>query len=171
LPFALRLGAEFFLPVIAALVVAIALVPMLEWFERRGIPSRLAAGLCVIVFLTIFLLFFTLLRFREKPPVVADNSVLVLRLEGEVPEKPAVELPDFLSNTPQTVTMTALWRSLEAAASDPHIKAVVLQQICPHLVGETRPAALPSQIENDDAAEVFEQRQSEPKLFPAVAAP
>jgi hypothetical protein len=51
------------------------------------------------------------------------------------------------------------------------IKAVVLQQICPHLVGETRPAALPSQIENDDAAEVFEQRQSEPKLFPAVAAP
>ena len=51
------------------------------------------------------------------------------------------------------------------------IKAVVLHQICPHLVGETRPAALPSQIENDDAAEVFEQRQSEPKLFPAVAAP
>ena len=39
LPFALRAGAEFFLPVTAALVVAIALVPMLEWFERRGIPS------------------------------------------------------------------------------------------------------------------------------------
>ena len=30
LPFALRVGAEFFLPVTAALVVAIALVPMLE---------------------------------------------------------------------------------------------------------------------------------------------
>src|SRR5262245_12636023 len=53
LPFALRLGAEFFLPVTAALVVAIALVPMLEWFERRGVPSRLAAGLCVLVFLAI----------------------------------------------------------------------------------------------------------------------
>src|SRR6476661_225894 len=39
LPFALRAGAEFFLPVTAALVVAIALVPMLEWFERRGVPS------------------------------------------------------------------------------------------------------------------------------------
>jgi hypothetical protein len=38
-------------------------------------------------------------------------------------------------------------------------------------MGETKPAALPSQIENDAAAEVFEQRQSEPKLFPAVAAP
>src|SRR4051812_29603537 len=35
-PFALRAGAEFFLPVTAALVIAIALVPMLEWLERRG---------------------------------------------------------------------------------------------------------------------------------------
>jgi predicted PurR-regulated permease PerM len=55
LPFALRAGAEFFMPVTAALVVAIALVPLLEWFERRGVPSRLAAGLCVIVFLTMAL--------------------------------------------------------------------------------------------------------------------
>jgi predicted PurR-regulated permease PerM len=53
LPFALRSGAEFFMPVTAALVIAIALVPLLEWFERRGVPPRLAAGLCVIVFLTI----------------------------------------------------------------------------------------------------------------------
>ena len=53
LPFALRAGAEFFLPVTAALVVAIALVPLLEWFERRGLPSKLAALLCVIVFLGI----------------------------------------------------------------------------------------------------------------------
>jgi predicted PurR-regulated permease PerM len=53
LPFALRAGAEFFMPVTAALVVAIALVPMLEWFERRGIPSRPAAGLCLIVFLVM----------------------------------------------------------------------------------------------------------------------
>jgi predicted PurR-regulated permease PerM len=53
LPFALRAGAEFFMPVTAALVVAIALVPMLEWFERRGVPSRLAAGLCVLLFLAL----------------------------------------------------------------------------------------------------------------------
>ncbi|TVV73278.1 AI-2E family transporter [Sphingomonas solaris] len=51
LPFALRSGAEFFLPVTGALVIAIALVPMLEWLERRGIPSALAAVSCVIVFL------------------------------------------------------------------------------------------------------------------------
>jgi len=53
LPFALRAGAEFFLPVTAALVVAIALVPMLEWFERRGVGPRIAAGLCVIIFLAL----------------------------------------------------------------------------------------------------------------------
>jgi len=53
LPFALRAGAEFFMPVTAALVIAIALVPMLEWFERRGVPSKMSAGLCVIVFLAI----------------------------------------------------------------------------------------------------------------------
>ena len=53
LPFALRAGAEFFLPVTAALVIAIALVPVLEWLERRRVPSTLAAFLCVIVFLTV----------------------------------------------------------------------------------------------------------------------
>jgi predicted PurR-regulated permease PerM len=55
LPFALRGGAEFFMPVTAALVIAIALVPLLEWLERRGIPSRLSAGLCVIIFLSFAL--------------------------------------------------------------------------------------------------------------------
>jgi hypothetical protein len=51
------------------------------------------------------------------------------------------------------------------------IEAVVLQLICPHLVGETKPAAFLRQIENDAAAEIFEQRHSEPKLVAAVAAP
>src|SRR5215204_5375679 len=53
LPFALRAGAPFFLPVTAALVIAIALVPMLEWFERRGLPSGIAAFLCVVLFLVV----------------------------------------------------------------------------------------------------------------------
>ena len=53
LPFALRAGAEFFMPVTAALVIAIALVPLLEWFERRRIPSKPAAGLCVLIFLAV----------------------------------------------------------------------------------------------------------------------
>ena len=52
-PFALRAGATFFLPVTAALVVAIALVPPLEWLERRRVPSPLAALFCVGLFLGI----------------------------------------------------------------------------------------------------------------------
>lgn len=53
LPFALRAGAEFFLPVTAALVIAIALVPLLEWLERRRVPSGLAALICLLVFVAI----------------------------------------------------------------------------------------------------------------------
>jgi predicted PurR-regulated permease PerM len=52
-PFALRAGAEFFLPVTAALVIAIALVPLLEWFERRRVPSGLAAFICLLLFIAI----------------------------------------------------------------------------------------------------------------------
>ena len=52
-PFALRAGAEFFLPVTAALVIAVALVPLLEWLERRRVPSPLAALLCLGFFLTV----------------------------------------------------------------------------------------------------------------------
>ncbi len=53
LPFALAAGAEFFLPLTAALVIAIALVPALDWLERRGVPSAVAALSCVIAFLIL----------------------------------------------------------------------------------------------------------------------
>jgi len=52
-PFALRAGAEFFLPVTVALVIAIALVPALEWLERHRVPSTLAAFLCLLLFLAL----------------------------------------------------------------------------------------------------------------------
>lgn len=51
LPFALKASAEFLLPVTIALVIAIALVPVLEWLERRRVPSWLAALICVVTFL------------------------------------------------------------------------------------------------------------------------
>jgi predicted PurR-regulated permease PerM len=51
IPFALREGSPFFLPLTAALVIAIALVPMLEWLERHRIPAPLAALTCVLLFL------------------------------------------------------------------------------------------------------------------------
>jgi len=53
LPFVLRAGAVFFLPVTVALVIAICLVPFLEWLERRRIPSPVAALIALTAFLFV----------------------------------------------------------------------------------------------------------------------
>ena len=52
-PFALRAGAGFFMPVTVAVVISLVLVPALEWFERRGLPSGLAALLSLLLFLVV----------------------------------------------------------------------------------------------------------------------
>jgi len=81
----------------------------------------------LLVLLTFVLLFFVALRFREKPPEIADNSVLLMRLEGAIPERPPVELPAFLVGDKPALTVAGVWRTLRMAAVDPHIKAVVLE--------------------------------------------
>jgi protease-4 len=86
----------------------------------------LATGVA-LVFLAIILLFAVALRFRESPPTIADNSVLVLRLSGELPEKPPVELPSFVSDDHAPLTVVGVWSALDRAASDTRIKALVLQ--------------------------------------------
>lgn len=53
LPFALQAGSRFFLPLTAAIVIAIALVPLLEWQERHRVPGPLAAFVCVLLFLIV----------------------------------------------------------------------------------------------------------------------
>lgn len=78
----------------------------------------------LLVFLTIGLLFLAMLRFRDRPPDIADNSVLVLRLEGDVPEKTPVEIP-FLGGA-QTLTVSDVWMTLRKAAADSRIKALVV---------------------------------------------
>ena len=52
-PFAMQAGAEFFLPLTVAIILSIALVPMLEWLERRGLPSVTSAFICVVIFLVV----------------------------------------------------------------------------------------------------------------------
>ena len=52
--------------------------------------------------------------------------MLVLRLQGEVPEKPPVELPAFLGGDRAPVTVSSVWSTLEKAAADSHIQAVVV---------------------------------------------
>ena len=80
----------------------------------------------LLVFLTVVLLFFAALRFRDKAPTIASNSVLVLRLEGEIPEKPPVELPSFLGGDGPRITLPGVWMTLKKAAVDNNIKAIVL---------------------------------------------
>lgn len=87
LPFALRAGAEFFMPVTAALVIAIALIPLLEWFERRGIPSKAAAGLCLVIFLLIAIF--------AIGSIVFPASEWVARVPSQIPKVRAALEPVF----------------------------------------------------------------------------
>jgi protease IV len=62
----------------------------------------------------------------RRPQVVA-NSALVLQLEGDLPEQPAMEYPiPFLSND-QPLTIAENWEMLRNAAADSRIQAVVLE--------------------------------------------
>ena len=81
----------------------------------------------LLVFFGFILLFAALVRFRSKPPEVADNSVLVLRLAGDIPEKPPVELPWFLGGGRDGTTIAGVWMNLKKAAADVRVKAVVVE--------------------------------------------
>lgn len=63
----------------------------------------------------------------ERRVSVADNSVLLLQLEGELPERAPVEFPlPFLEQqTPNTIL--DVWDMLRKAAVDSRIKAVVIE--------------------------------------------
>lgn len=109
MPFALRAGAEFFLPVTAALVVAIALVPMLEWFERRGVPPKLASGLCVLVFLAL-----TIFALAAIVYPAIDWVALIPQRIDRVTEALA-PLLDLYSNLQKFIDQTAARISIEAS--------------------------------------------------------
>ena len=80
-----------------------------------------------LVFLAIGLFVLLLLRFQSKPPDIADNSVLVLRLQGDIPEKPPLELPAIFGQGGGGLTIANVWMGLRKAAADSRIKAVVLE--------------------------------------------
>jgi len=81
----------------------------------------------ILVGLFLFIAVFALARLREKPPVISDNSTLVLDLEDDVPERAPVEFPiPFLERkTPPTVA--DVWTTLRKAAADSHIRAIVFE--------------------------------------------
>ena len=81
----------------------------------------------VLCILAVFVLFFALLRFRESPPTIALNSVLLLQLDGDVPERPPVEVPFGVFADRSSPTVTNVWMLLRKAAVDSRIKAVAFE--------------------------------------------
>ena len=81
----------------------------------------------VIVFIGVFAIAYAVGKKSEKPATIADGSTLVLRLEGEIPERPPIDydLPVFQNKAPLTVAN--VWAELRKAAVDSRIKAVVLE--------------------------------------------
>ncbi len=78
-------------------------------------------------FLAVVILAFAAVRLSDRKPTVASNSVLVLHLEGDIPEQPSVDVPVPFLQQQEPLTVTETWRLLQQAATDSHIKAVVLE--------------------------------------------
>nr|WP_246344346.1 AI-2E family transporter [Sphingobium fontiphilum] len=121
MPFALRAGAEFFLPLTAALVVAIALVPLLEWLERRHVPSGLAAMLAVVGFLAVANTALVLIVvpatdwFRilpERIPQIQANLAPVINFYSQ--------LQHFVDETVQMLASGPVAAAQTAAVEAPH---------------------------------------------------
>jgi protease-4 len=79
----------------------------------------------VLTFVGIGLIFLVVVHFQKKPPSVASNSVLVVRLSGDVPEKPP--LSGLFDSGAGSVTMPNVWLALRRAAGDSRISAVMLE--------------------------------------------
>jgi len=81
--------------------------------------------------LTLLILVFAIAKFAssfgEKPVTVADGSTLVLKLEGELPEKsqPEIPLPLFEEQTPMTVQ--EVWSTFRKAAADSRVKGIIFE--------------------------------------------
>lgn len=85
----------------------------------------------VLSFLTALILIFAVVRlagsFAERPITVADGSTLVVKLEGDLPEKspPEIPLPFFEAQTP--ITIREVWETFHKAASDSRIKGIIFE--------------------------------------------
>ncbi|MDP9054494.1 MAG: signal peptide peptidase SppA [Acidobacteriota bacterium] len=70
---------------------------------------------------------FAIASLRTKPAAIADGSTLILRLEGDAPEKPPLDVSIPFLHQSTAVTVENIWSMLRHAAADPRIKAVVFE--------------------------------------------
>ena len=82
----------------------------------------------VITIVGVFIIALVIGRlFANKQPTIAANSVLVLSLDGEVPEAAPVDVPIPFIQSQSVPTVRDVWSSLRQAATDNRIKAVVVE--------------------------------------------
>jgi protease-4 len=86
----------------------------------------LATG-AVLVVMIVVIGALAVASFRTRPPSVADGSTLILRLQGDVPEKPPTDLNLPFFEQQQPLTVEEVWSVLRKAAADSRIKAVVFE--------------------------------------------
>ena len=110
-------------------------------------------------------------RLDQPARLLAQGEKKLLDVASAFALDPEVILLDEPTSGVSTADKHTIMRTLVTASEKMGVKAVVLQPISSHLVGEAKSAAFLRQVENNAAAEVFEPGQCEPKLVPAVAAP
>ncbi len=82
----------------------------------------------VVAVLGIFIIVLAVGRlFASKQPTIAADSVLVLTLEGSIPEAAPVDIPIPFLQSQSVPTVRDIWASLRQAATDNRIKAMVIQ--------------------------------------------
>ncbi len=82
----------------------------------------------LVVFVGLFIIALVIVRLAaSRQPTIAANSVLVLSLDGDIPESAPVEIPIPFIESQSVPTVRDLWASLHAAATDNRIKAVLLR--------------------------------------------
>jgi protease-4 len=81
----------------------------------------------IVTVLIVVIAGFAIASLRTKAPAVADGSTLILRLDGDAPEAPPLDisLPILQGRSP--ITVENLWSMLHHAATDSRIKAVVFE--------------------------------------------
>ena len=82
----------------------------------------------LFVGLAIAVLIFAAVRMGgQRRPSIADNSTLVLQLEGELPEQLPVDVPIPFLEQQQPLSIVETWHLLRNAAADSRIKAIMLE--------------------------------------------
>ena len=81
--------------------------------------------------LTALIFVFAIVRFAgsfaERPVTVADGSTLVVKLEGDVPEKSPAEIPLPFFEAQAPITVEEVWDTFHKAATDRRIKGIIFE--------------------------------------------